>query len=59
MNKLNIKKLKEIIIEAKHERLWHEKFVKNFVDIREPSPLSEQQLDSMAVHLYELLREKS
>ena len=59
MTKLNIKELKKIIAEVKTERQWHNKFIKSFVDVRVEQPtISEQQLDSMADHLYELLQKK-
>jgi hypothetical protein len=59
MSKLNINQLKKIITEAKLEQKYHNKFIKNWVDVRSPSRrLSEQQLDSMAEHLYELLMEE-
>ena len=55
MSKISIKEIKKIITEARREQAWHNKFVKNFVDVREGEMLTEQQLDEMADHLYQLL----
>ena len=53
---INISELKKIIAEVKVEHQWHDKFVKNFTDVRSGTRevLSEEQLDSMAEHLFEL-----
>tara|TARA_B100000131_G_scaffold135212_1_gene131848 strand:- start:8062 stop:8247 length:186 start_codon:yes stop_codon:yes gene_type:complete len=61
MSKIDIEKLKTMITEAKNEQKWHNKFIKNFVDVRgnKKPMLSEQQLESMADHLYEILQKKS
>ena len=61
MSRIDIKKLRKMITEAKREEQWHNKFIKNFVDVRgDKKPmLSEQQLETMAEHLYELLQKKS
>ena len=61
MSKINVNELKNLIAETKREQRWHNKFVKNFVDVRASKKpmLSEEQLESMAEHLYELLQKKS
>ena len=59
MSKISIKEIKKIITEARREQAWHNKFVKNFVDVREGEMLTEQQLDEMADHLYQLLKQET
>ena len=58
-NKVSVSSLKKLIKEAQRDtlsRAYKAKFVENFEDVREKL-LSEEQLDSMADHLYELIFE--
>jgi len=59
LSKISIKEIKKIITEARREQVWHDKFVKNFVDVRKGEVLTEQQLDEMAGHLYQLLKQET
>ncbi len=60
MSKINIEQIRKIIVESRKEQQWHNKFVKNFVDARfGKKTLTEQQLDEMAEHLYELLKKET
>jgi hypothetical protein len=58
MSKINIPKLQKLIKEVKMDRVYHDKFIKNFKDVRE-EVLTEQELNSMADHLYELIAEEN
>jgi hypothetical protein len=58
MSKINIPKLQKLIKEVKMDRTYHDKFIKNFKDVRE-EVLTEQELNSMADHLYELIAEEN
>ena len=58
MSKINISKLQKLIKEVKMDRVYHDKFIKNFKDVRE-EVLTEQELNSMADHLYELIAEEN
>jgi hypothetical protein len=56
-DKLSIPSLKKLIKETRRDaldRAYKKKFVENFEDVRE-NLLSEERLDSMAEHLYELI----
>ena len=56
MGKLSVSKLKKLIQEVRLERAYHERFVESFTDVRAPA-FTDEQLDVMANHLYEMIIE--
>ena len=56
-NKVSIPSLRRLIKEERLDREYRERFVENFKDVRD-SVLTEEQLDSIADHLYEMIFKK-
>ena len=47
-NKINLKEIKQLIVETKLEEQYRQKFVENFKDVREQAELSEEEIEQLA-----------